>query len=306
MLNKDKLINQTLYWKYNEDDKMMYSAPYPWSGEYSEFSGSGDALYRTSSAYIAYGDVDLKVGILNCFRKFTMINYPDKYWYQASRCSNRYREDDVSRDQVILALSALKINNDITELKEITRHLPYKLSRRFNMSPIMWAWVNYLKTDNKLWATLYNFFNLLELIIAIPLTKTLRKLAKVDKEMPVGTYIDNSVKKTFWYKIYNKVQLHGYVLNLKAWEFYTTNSNDIFAKISRKLMLSDVEKNNYLIRLLLKDKPKDISDYKSTSNWRPSIRFNGDHDGTVWYLKDSEIAFNQMDKDIINKINMGD
>lgn len=300
MLNKNKEINKSLYWKYDSNDNMMYSTPYPWNGPYEEFSGHGDALCRTALAYITYKDKDLKVGILNCFRKFTMINYPKKYWYQASRCSNRYREDDVSRDQIILALSALKINNDIIELKEITRHLPYRLSRRFKMTPIMWSWINYLKTDKKIWAILFNLFNLLELIIVIPLTKILRKLAKVDKTMPVGQYIDNSITKTFWYKVYDTIQLHGYALNLKAWEFYIINSNDIFGKISRKLMLSDVEDDNYAVRLLLNDRPRNVSDYKSTSNWRPSIRFNGDHDGTVWYLKDSEIKYNQMDKDLIN------
>lgn len=299
MLNKNLEINQTLYWKFNPTDKMMYSAPYPWNGPYREFSGKGDALWRTSLAYITYGDPELKQGIINCFRKFTMINYPKKYWYQASRCSNRYREDDVSRDQVILALAALYIRHDFVELKDIADHLPFKLSRRFNMTLTMWVWMKYLTTNKRIYSTAHHIFNSLEMLIAIPLSKFLRKKAKVDKYMPPGTYISDEIKKTFWYKIYNFLQLHGYVLHLKAWQYYTSNKKSLFAKINSKLMLRDVEEDNYLLCLLLSENNVDIETYRSVSNWRANIRFNGDHDGTVWYLNPNEVRFNQMDKDVL-------
>lgn len=299
MLNKNLEINQTLYWKFNPADKMMYSAPYPWNGPHTEYSGHGDALIRTSLAYIAYSDLELKQGILNCFRKFTLIDHPNKYWYQASRCSNRYREDDVSRDQVILALSALTVNNDIAELKEITSHLPFKLSRRFNMSITMWTWTKYLRTNKIFWSNLYHFLSILELAIAIPLTKFLRKKAKVDIHMEPGTFITDATKNSIWYRIYNKIQLPGYALHLKAWQYYTSNKKGIFAMINRSLLQSDIESDNYLMQILLGN-AVDIAGYKSISNWRPHLRLNGDNNGTVWYLDDSQVAYNQLDKDILN------
>lgn len=299
MLNKNLETNKSLYWKFNANDGMMYSTPWPWNGPYTEFSGAGDALIRTSLTYIAYKDSELKQSILKCFRKFTMIDQPNKYWYQASRCSNRYREDDVSRDQVILALSSLAVNKDFSELKEITQHLPFKLSRRFNMSLTMWVWVKYLQTDKKIWSDLHHIFNVLELIIAVPLTKFLRKKAKVDKYMAPGTFISDSTKNSIWYRIYNKIQLPGYALHLKAWQYYTSNKKGAFATLNRALMLSDVESDNYLMQELLGN-CLDSSDYKSISNWRPHLRLNGDNNGTVWYLKESEIEYNQLDKDILN------
>ena len=103
-----------------EKDKMMLSKDPPWKIDGGD--GKGDALWRTSLAYMTWKLPDMKEGILGCFRKFDMIGL-DKYWYQASRYTGRYKEDDVSRDQTLLAFSALKVNGDQEELNEILNHL---------------------------------------------------------------------------------------------------------------------------------------------------------------------------------------
>lgn len=303
MINKEKEANIPLYWKFNQEDNMMYEKPKPWDGDGSEFGGKGDSLWETSIAYITYGDADLKNSILKCFRKFSMID-KNGYLYQASRASNRYGEDDVSRDQVILALTALKYNNDIDELIEIINHLPYKLSRRFTMTPTMWMWIKQLPTNNTFFATLFNIFLFFELIVAIPLTKSFRYFAGVDKSMPIGQYISKDKRKEIMFRIFNTIKFPGFALHLYAWQIFTTKNIPILSWINKKIMLLDVEDDNYLLQMLLGNKVdiKLIDEYKSTTNWRPSGRLNGCQYFDAWYLNDDEVKYNQLDKDIQYRI----
>ena len=74
MLNKDYKINsKQLFWKFRPEDGLFYHSKYPWERSdihFKEFRGEYDALFRSGLAYIAYGDEDIKRGILNCFRPY--------------------------------------------------------------------------------------------------------------------------------------------------------------------------------------------------------------------------------------------
>ena len=179
---------------YIKNDMMLENIP--WGSD----QGTGDALWRTSIAYIAYGDPRLKTAILKCFRKFTMINREEKYWYQGSRYVDRYREDDVSRDQVILALTALKFNDDEKELKELVDHLPKRLSRRFKMSFVLRYWMKAVSRNSRWYTFWFHFFELMELVPSVMINKTLRPLARRAKQYDSTWYMDHNPRQPFWHE----------------------------------------------------------------------------------------------------------
>jgi len=311
-------------------NKMMLKQNEIWNldGDY----GIGDALWRTSVAYIAYKNSMLKEGILQCFRKFTMINYKNKHWYQASRAYNRYREDDVSRDQIILALAALKINGDDTEVTEIGNNLPVKLSRRFRMGLGMRLWVKAISTNKSKWHYAFQFIEIIELFANAVWNKVIRRLLSQHKEYKQDWYIDVDYSIGWWnqndewivndnaywvnnghrllsrhqhrkdtnkvYWLLDRIQYPEYALFLTAWLVYTSK-NSCLKKILQKLGRWIAEDDNLLMRKLFGKEisNKDLQKYKPMNNFRWSTRLNG----TMMFrlLKDDDSLFNTLDKDIL-------
>lgn len=308
MLNKNPEINRNqLFRKFNSTDSMFYVPPQPWEAadlDRNLFRGEFDSLWRTSLAYITYKDIDLKNAIVNCFRKFEMINFPGKYWYQASRASNRYGEDDVSRDQVILALVALKLMGDEVELKEIASHLPFRLSRRFRMTPGMWFWVKYLATGKSGFKTAYLLMNLIEHCISVPMTKGLRLLAGATK--PVALPHD---KNTVWpfnpngwkAKTYKVLGYPEYGLHFASWMIYSINDNSLLTRMNKGLMRWQMQDSNLLLRILLDGKlitNEEIKSFKPTNTfmWQRRTDFSI---SWVYELKPKEYEYNNYEVDIL-------
>lgn len=310
-LNKDLEINsKQLFRKFNSADGMFYIPPKPWEThdpERGSFRGEFDSLWRTSLAYITYKDNDLKQAIIKCFRKFEMINFPGRYWYQASRASNRYGEDDVSRDQVILALASLKVNGDETELKEIAAHLPFRLSRRFLMTTSMWFWVKWLATDKKHFKLAFLIMNLLEHSISITYTKILRQLAGATKPVPLPH--DRNTKWPFnpnsWRaKAYKLLGYPEYGLHFSAWMIYSVKDNSVLAQLNKGLMRWQMQDSNLLLRILLDGKPvteTEIKAFKPTNTfmWQRRTDFSL---SWVYELKPSEYEFNNYETDILTTL----
>jgi len=311
MLNKDPEINRKqLFRKFNAADGMFYIPPQPWEEQDSErgqFRGEFDSLWRTSLAYITYKDSDLKQAIVNCFRRFEMINMPGKYWYQASRASNRYGEDDVSRDQVILALASLKVNGDEAELKEIASHLPFRLSRRFLMTPTMWFWVKWLATDKKRFKLAYLSMNLIEHLISVTYTKALRKLTGATTPVPLP-----HDKNTVWSfnvngwkaKLYKAVGYPEYGLHFSSWMIYSVNDQSWLGKLNKRIMRWQMQDSNLLLRILLDGQQvtnDEVEAFKSTNTfmWQRRTDFPL---SWVYELKPKEREFNDYEKDILKTL----
>lgn len=296
-------------------------------------NGQGDALWRTAMAYICYERRILKTGILFCFRKFKMIN-KKKFWYQGARSCKRFREDDFSRDQTIMALTTLKINND-KELKEIGLKLPFRLSRRFRMGLTLWVWIRAITGKGKFYTYLFGVFELCEFLPSVLWNKFLRKIMGWNKEYSAEWYLGYDFSKGFWsyeddkwiwkeggchmvnngHKLYNAhlkkkqknwfyrlmytIEYPEYAMHLTAWMLYV--SDDTFLKrFLQKLTVWLAEKDNLLIRLLAGvkvDKCK-IEEFSSMKGYRWSVRFNGT--SYTYYLKGDDTLYNTIDKDVLN------
>lgn len=332
------MFNPTSNTKHYLEENMMLEK-FSWEGS---DQGKGDALWRTSVAYIAYGDPILKTAILKCFRKFTMINRK-KYWYQASRCYDRYREDDVSRDQVIMAMIALKFNDDLNELKEITDHLPKKISRRFKISFILQFWMKAVTTNSKWYTFLFHLFELVEFIPSVLINKMLRRLASRAQEYDPKWYLDVDITRCFWYEswdtgkpkwiwieepekfplINNGQKLtNNYKRRLKKNKFlklidtimypgyalhltsWLTNATDHskLKQLLQKFICWEGEHSNLLIRLLMDVPVTNVE----IDDYQPlnNYRWSGRMDGSNEYkiLNGDDVLYNALDKDLLVKL----
>lgn len=312
MLNKEPNINKNqLFWKFREEDGLFYHSKYPWEHRddyFKQFRGEYDTLFRSGLAYIAYGDEDIKQGILNCFRPYIIGEERDlsKTKYQASRASNRFGEDDVSRDQIILALAALEYNGDIEEVKEITNRLPFRVSKRFLMTPTMWFWVKYLGTREQKWKNAFAFMQTLEHLIQIPMTKVLRWLTGATKDIPLPHDKNSKLpyKKGLWYKLYTTIGYPEYGLHFAAWQYYTVHFGGILGKLNRGLMKWQMQDRNLLLRILLDGRKPTVEEIEAVEPTNTFIWQRRLDVAIAWIykLKPERFEFNNLEVDIIRKL----
>ena len=312
MLNKDYEINRTqLFWKYNPKDGLFYHTKYPWERgdtHFKEFRGEYDTLFRSGLAYIAYGDDDIKKGILNCFRPYIIGEDRDvsKTKYQASRASNRFGEDDVSRDQIILALASLEFNGDVDEVKEITSRLSFRVSKRFLMTPTMWFWVKYLSTRKNRWKNAFAFMQTLEHLIQIPVTKVLRLLLGATKDIPLPHNKNSKTqyRKGLMYKVYTSLGYPEYGLHFASWQYYTVPFGGLLGRMNRGLMRWQMQDSNLLLRLLLNGKrPEEweIDNVEPTNTFIWQRRLDIDI-AWIFKLKPEQYEFNNIEVDILRRV----
>ena len=299
------------------EDKMMYEHAWEWAKkEGSRNIGEGDALWRTGLAYITWKDPEMKEGILNCYRKFGGNYHFKKPMYQASRATGRYGEDDVSRDQVLMSLAALHVNGDYVDLEEIASKLPYKLSRKFNMTPDMWAWVKtFTNTKHKRFYTNLSFFlQIIEKLVAFGLNRIIALICGFKRNKVKNNKYTSRVHYDLKEK-WNRFQLsasrayyQGFAFHLACWQYYTfpKEHNTILKRIFRRIMLNYCEKENYLCRLLLGDKSvtkREVTLYRSREGFRWEAYLDGswpNYNGEKskeWQRK--YLKWNQMDKDCL-------
>jgi hypothetical protein len=323
----DKVDYTFNYW----DENLRYMAQ-----KGHDDNGRGDGLYRTSLAYIAYGNAKLKSSILSSFREFTMINKRHRKLVQGARAPFRHSEDDFSRDQYILAVSALYIKGDSDELVNITSKIPYRLSRRFRMTPTLWCWTKYLQGKNKKFnLVLYRTLELLSQLFIIPISKlgqlitglnkhySITELLSVDPNLPYWHY-DNTKKEwiyktepsktatlshklcnkhlmmkdtRWWYKLAYGLITPGYANSLGAYMAHIAAG-----KLLKRLLLTNIPKANILQRYLLDDKSLDIKteilkDYHDCTGYIWNSNFLGT--SIKYKLSKRETEYNNVPLDII-------
>lgn len=311
MLNKDYSINsKQLFWKFRPEDGLFYHPKYPWERtdiHFKEFRGEYDTLWRSGLGYLAYGDKQTKKGIIDCFRPFIIGETRDvkRTKYQASRASGRFGEDDVSRDQVILALASLEFNEDIEEVQEIASRLPFRLSRRFLMTPTMWFWVKYLATRKKGWKNAFAFMLTLEHSINIPLTKFLRLLAGATKPIPLphDQHTKLPYRKGWRYWLYKTLGYPEYGLHFASWQQYVVPFGGILGRINTSLMRWQMEDSNLLLRVLIGDyvSTEELYDFKPTNTFMWQRRWDF---VTAWVyeLKPEQYEYNNLEVDIVRTV----
>lgn len=322
----------TTYYQYNNEHH------YVSSGNSSD-NGRGDALYRTSLAYIAYGDLKLKEDIMSCFRAFNMMNRRDNELVQGARAPFRYCEDDFSRDQYIMAMSALYIRGDYDEVKWIADRIPFRLSRRFKMTPTLYYWTKSLSNSNnyrfnKMMYNLLEYGSQLFIILADKIARRILHLRQsfeldelleiepdiefwhfntVDKKWELNTipsmHVNNTHKlynnhlrkrsKSKWYKLIYSAIQPAYSISLGSFMAHIQGG-----KALRKLLLCNVAKANTMHRLLLKDSKLDIVNHMKAFIPTTQITWNQNFDGTSMFysLTSEQYSYNNIEYDILTTL----
>jgi len=253
---------------------------------------------------------------MHLIEKFNTNGYLNDYHYQAVRCNPNYGKDDVSRDQVILAWSALYLNKDKSKLEEIVTHTKYRLSKRYLMTPTMWFWSRGL-IGNDFFGFIGSFLLMFEMIINVVWNKIIKSIVGYEEIHPevleeimthpdpyepwheYGERIRDEFLNCKWKKILWKANFPGYGAHLAAWMNYT--SKDSFMKrINNCLIWKDASKYNLLLKLLTNHKVIDevIETFKPKEEWIWSTRF--DKGGRIRQLP--KIYGDEFDKEILKTI----
>jgi hypothetical protein len=279
---------------------MMLEKPYYW--DTNQYISKGDALWRTSIAYIAYKNKKFKEAILSCFKfkdnKLQVYRYPEEGFNK-----------DTSRDQITMALVALKYNNDIEDLKGITDNLKWKLSEKFNMTLDMWLWIKSLQKNSKIYSILFIILSFIILSLNQLWNKALYKwsnLIPIDPEIHKSYGIKQATKKQI-----TAMKLHYpmYAFHLFAWQYYTLPSN-LLKKVFGKYCSKFVEPTNYLLKILFGIKiPKELlENYKPMTGMRWQNNFFLGLYNSTEIIKDHKNYYhidntlNVLDKDILYRM----
>lgn len=183
--------------------------------------GRGDALWRTSLAFIAYRDQLFYNGMMACIDDNLVQGKPNSI--KRHPVTGR---KDTSRDQVIMLLVALFLKGGGSQGKELANKLKYRISNRYRWTFDAWLWVKML--GGKLWLKyLWSF------------------LACFTSMMFLLNYPFK------WLGIKNgKRYPHLFTAHLTAWMLFIT-PNNIFKWLATRIMLAGIPKSNLLIRKLL-------------------------------------------------------
>lgn len=274
-----------------DDYGLMLRKPMSWEPT----NGEADSLFRTSQAFVAYGNKEILDSILDhCVINDgeRLIRHPD------------HKLNDNSRDQTIMFMYALKFNEKQKVLNQIVDKLKYKLSDRFNMTPTMWLWLRALK-GNKLANIGYQLIELLSLFPSLLVTWMFRRLSGFNKEYPQDNvpalFMDSDVNSKFFYKAYDSLEYPSYATHLGSMMIFSVKRIPILTWTLNKLFICDAEKSNYYIRLLNNDETA-ITDYRESgfkSMW--GVRWSSKLDGrsTEFIIDNYEKKYNALDVDLM-------
>lgn len=281
---------------FDPQDKMMYEWG-PWWVSTAEALENewGDALWRTSLAYIAYPtQKEIKEGILSCFVKGS------DGFYQAHRATGK-GADTVSRDQVLMALVALKVNGDIEELRDIASHLRFKLSKEHKFTLGLWVWTKWLGSGGRaclaLCQTLFFFQLLMMYLWNGALSFIIGSKATSQKDLAMS-------EAPAWKRRINKVVVPSYAVHLAAWQVYVL-PDGLVKKILSKFIVSLADSSNYLIHIMMGkevnkrfvDKYLPMSDFR----WQRNLD-DGLWEGSPYILPPGEASFNALDVDVLARV----
>ena len=278
---------------------MLYRRNPSWSQDAD--NGRYDALWRTSLGYIAYKDDDLYSSIMLCYKPTQKGN---SLYYQPMREKGGYGIENCSRDQVIMSLTALNINNPYW-CDNIASALRFRISKRSFMTPDMWLWVKYL-AGSKLSAYLYCLINIPILLISASWNFLARRLLGFrdvqQKYYDSGIQLQKRNNFNKFQKILYKTITPPFSYHLTSWMVYCLPDIKL-KKALNWILRKGIEKDNLLLQMLNGKKitKKQIDNYQpmiGTFRWQ--TRLDG---SSSMYIKipdkQERVKANCLDKDIL-------
>lgn len=156
----------------------------------------GDSATIHSYASLAYPDAGLKERLFSFLKPIKMIDRKKPHIQvlrHPSGCG-----DDTSRDQTIMILSAIKILYGRKKFAKYALDIPFRISRRFYMTPQLWLWIRGVAKNNGFVTFLYHLIELVVLSFSILWNKLSRKMAGLTKTYPYDQWLAVDPTKGYW------------------------------------------------------------------------------------------------------------
>lgn len=278
-------------------DNMMMSRSEHWM-PWPRTHGKGDALWRTSYAYIVYHEKMLFKGIMSCFKRV----YQDDgtYIYQAERYPG-YGSETVSRDQVAGALTALKYHGHDEEFNDISKNLRWKLSNKYNQTLDFYLWHKGV-AGNRFLLELYFFVAILQMCIVVPWNWLMRLIGNF-KSVPQKEYQGGvpSHELTWIRRAAARIMFPTYAYFIQCFQVHVTPGNSILKRILKWLMLMECESSNYVLQLILGGSVdiEQMKEYHSMRTYRWSARLDETTNRTLIKRTPEEMLYNDFDGDTL-------
>jgi hypothetical protein len=267
-------------------------------------NGMGDCIGRTLDAYLAYEYEPFIDAVKNCYilktdKKGTYIQ-----GYRHPTLKN-VEYNDLSRDHILNTLILMKLTNNTEFLELLSNSLRWKISDRFNFTIELWFWMKGI-AGNKFNMFLYYLVDIPMMFFSIIWNKIIFKLGEFNKEVSQDEFIivqnENKTKKQ---KFFEKLVYPIYTLYQKSFMMYV--SPDSFGKwIMKKICLWNIDKQNFLLRIMFGDKNVDkekVYSYKSMTAWRWSTYLNEMNDRDLHIITNPIlIEANTLDVDLLRKM----
>jgi hypothetical protein len=226
---------------------------------------NGDNLWRTSLAYIAYGDEALYNGMLKCQL------WKAKNHVQFFR-STEQEDNNVSRDQITMFLAALAVRG-----KDVKKHIngiKWKISQKYSLTYDMWLWMQALKGGK---ISKMQFF-----LVQIPIIRA----------------------ASLWNRTnFSKEKYPAYAVHLLAWQIYSLQSNSRLKWKLASMVVRMADEDNLLVRLLLgyKISKEELESIYPQNDfvWQ---RYKNNTSAILRPLTEEEAEFNTLDIDVLNYI----
>lgn len=255
-----------------------------------EEDGRHDALFRTSLAYLIYGEKRFHDAIMSCFivedGKLKVYRHRD------------YGSDTVSRDQIAAALIALKFRGNFEDLRFILSHLKWKLSDRFKQTLDFYFWQKSLLC-NKYYANIFYIITYLFFLFVIPFNFVIRKIVGLKSVGQKEFTPDGFFKLPKWKQRLVKLMYPTFALFLLALQIKVAPLT--YLKIfAQRLILLEVEHSNYFIRNILKCENTINKDYISMRGIRWNDRLDQSNDNGLRLMEKHEKGQYDFDRDLLN------
>lgn len=291
MLRKEFNPKASSSWFYLSLENMILHQN-RWKGD---DGGLGDALVRTSQAYIAYFNEILYKGIVSCFEKrYEYKNNIGSWYFKVKRYPSA--GEDVSRDQVIGALTAIKIHNP-DKIEYYASNLKIKLGDKLSsmMTPDMMIWVKSLYEKgikSSKWFAIVSFYHVIMMIW----TRILYQFINI-KVVPQNEYIGGGKTSNWWRSNFRH---KSYAVYLMAWQLYTTKDN-WFKKKLMKSMLPLIDEDNLMLRLLFGGKVtvNEIIRFIPMNEMRWQDELIMPNKSSLKKLEPHQYQFNAIDSDLL-------
>jgi hypothetical protein len=285
----------------DENNMMLHKdiTPLPDSND-----GKGDALWRTSIAYIIYKRKELIGGITSCFKGITT---EDNEYIQVYRYPEEGFEKTTSRDQIAAALIALcEVNtvDNLVSLHYLTQNLKWRISEKYTQTIDFNIWLEALKNmlqKKMFWVNIYYILSIMMIIPIIFWNKFFRLIGNFKSKSQENFRSFPTKSLSLHRRIAAKVLYPTYAFFLWCWQIRVLPDN-WYKFYLQKLMLIECEKSNYVLRILLgEDASKfetEFENYKSMRGLRWNARLDDSTNDGMRICTDKEILCNDIDKDL--------